>query len=272
MRRIFSWLAAAALALGATLALPARAEQSVQTTASVYPWWVRENPVGVATLIRDSSGLTAIVHTSGLPPGQAVTLWFIVINKPENCSTSPCALPADVFAATTEGDFHLGNGHVIGNNGTATFAGRLNVGETAGSGRIEIGMGPANPLTNPFGAEVVLALHVHGPAQQGAALHSQISTYLGGCETFLGPNGFASGPEDVPTAQGECSTTQLSLHRGGYTGVCEGCPEDGLPAPPFDTTGVRLKEIEGNLGEVKTTITNLEALQKRIARALSINP
>ncbi len=68
------------------------------------------------------------------------------------------------------------------------------------------------PPTDPFGAEVVLARHSHGPAATGTALVDQLSSFLGGCTTFDGPDGFASGPEDVPDAPGECSTITRSLH------------------------------------------------------------
>ncbi len=71
-------------------------------------------------------------------------------------------------------------------------------------------MGPAMPLMDPFEAEVVLALHVHGPKQQGKILKEQISSYLGGCEAFLGSDGFATGPGDIPNEKGECSTVQIS--------------------------------------------------------------
>lgn len=202
-------------ALGVVASTPALAQAServVQTTANVYQWWDRDNPVGTATLTRSDAGITAVVHTSGLPPGQAVTLWFIFFNKPENCLTSPCSVPADVFTPSAEADFHFGSGHVVGGEGTATFAAHLSVGDTSGSGKVEIGAGDGVPLTDPLGAEVVLALHVHGPAQKGQTLKSQISSYLGGCEVFLGPDGFAAGPNDVPHQKGECATTQISVH------------------------------------------------------------
>ncbi len=73
-------------------------------------------------------------------------------------------------------------------------------------------MGPGVPLTNPHGAEVVLALHSHGPMVP-SAMPDQINSFLGGCAAFNGPNGFAAGPGDVPDAVGECSTFVRSLHR-----------------------------------------------------------
>jgi len=196
---------------------PALAGQPAQkSTENVYWWWDTDNPVGTAKLIRNSSGLTAVFDTSELPAGQAVTLWFIIFNNPEHCANDPCLPPADLFTPGVQGDFHFASGHVTGGSGNTSFAGRLNVGDTTGSGRVELGIDDGFGLIDPYKAEVLLALHSHGPALSGQDLKKQISSFSGGCEVFLDPdnNGFANGPEDVPDAVGECSTMQFSLHKG----------------------------------------------------------
>jgi hypothetical protein len=177
---------------------------------NVYWFWDGQNPVGSASLNRNAAGLSANLSATGLPAGQAVTLWFIFFNHPENCLTNPCSLPDDLFTPGVDGDFHLASGHVTGSGGVTGFGGALNVGDVSRSGRAELGAG-AVPLTNQYGAEVVMALHSHGPALTGADLAYQISSFLGGCDVFNGPNGFASGPGDVPDAVGECSTIQYAL-------------------------------------------------------------
>ena len=48
---------------------------------------------------------------------------------------------------------------------------------------------------------------------KGQDLKSQISTFVGGCifpDTFLGPDGIADGPEDVPVDPHYCSTIQMA--------------------------------------------------------------
>ena len=93
-------------------------------------------------------------------------------------------------------------------------------GETSTSGWAElaaIGGAPAafiTPLTNPYGAQVILALHSHGPMQSGQNLVAQMSSYLGGCDLpFLGDaSGFAASSADIPASPGECSTIQLAFH------------------------------------------------------------
>jgi hypothetical protein len=167
--------------------------------------------VGSSTLVRTDSGISATYQTQDLPPGQAVTLWFIVINNPEACISTPCSVEDVLFNEAAQGDFLFGAGHVIGAGGGGNFGGSLKVGDVSGSGKTEVGL-PAVGLLNPRGAEVHLALHSHGPALTGQTLQAQISSFAGGCTAFLGPFGIAAGEGDVPDAEGECSTIQASVH------------------------------------------------------------
>jgi hypothetical protein len=199
-----------------TLAQPAQI-----STANVYWSWDSNTPIGTATLIRSASGITAVFDSQGLPAGQAVTLWMIIFNNPEHCDSVPCAnvavapneFPPDLFNPGVAGDFHFASGHVTSPAGRLTLGGHLRVGELRASGRLEVGIDGGIPLMDPFKAEVLLAVHSHGPALRGTALKQQLNSFLGGCQAFLGPDGFAAGPGDVPDAVGECSTLQFSVHR-----------------------------------------------------------
>jgi hypothetical protein len=42
---------------------------------------------------------------------------------------------------------------------------------------------------------------------------AQLSSFLGGCEIFLGNDGIAYDPEDIPDEVGECLTFQESIHQ-----------------------------------------------------------
>lgn len=212
---VSSLLIMAAAILALIPASPVTAGGAAQITDSaVYNWWDGGTSVGTSQLVRNGAGLSASYHVSGLPAGQAMTLWFIIFNNPENCATSPCSIPADVFNPAASADFYFAAGHVTGGSGNVSLGGHLNVGDMRGSGKAETGMAPAVPLTNPYGAEVLLVLHSHGPALTGPALQYQISSFLGGCQVFTGPDGFAAGETDVPDAPGECSSFQYSLHEG----------------------------------------------------------
>ena len=181
------------------------------TTSNVYWTWDPAHVVGTSLLVRTEGGISASLQSSGLPAGQPVTLWFVIFNFPEFCASSPCG-PADMGNPSVKFDALYGGGHVIGQNGKANFGGRLAVGDPSGSLFVEQGL-PAAGLLNPLGAEVLLMLHAHGPAGTGQLLKAQMSSFLGGCETFLGPGGVADGPEDLPVSVGQCSTVQVSAHQ-----------------------------------------------------------
>jgi len=176
-----------------------------------YWWWDDTSAVGNTRLVRSPGGLTATFATTGLPAGHVMTMWIMFFDNPAACATSPCTL-ADAENPLTGFDFHYGGGHVVSDNKT-TISGHVRVGELSTSGWAEVGVPElASPLTNPFGADVILAIHSHGPAATGAELVAQASSYLGGCQVFLGPGGFASGFADIPANPGECSTIQLATH------------------------------------------------------------
>jgi hypothetical protein len=183
------------------------------TRENVSWWWDADTNVGVSKLVRTQAGLRAALRVDNLTPGDAVTLWVIVFNNPEACSTSPCSVPADVFNEAAGADFYWADGAVVGLNGEARLRGSLHVGQTAYSGKAETGLAEPVPLMAPRTAEVVLAVHSHGPALAGAELEAQLTSYTGGCAVFNGPDGFAGGFEDLPDEVGECSTIQGALHQ-----------------------------------------------------------
>lgn len=207
-------LAALALVIGAGTVYTARANGGESSTAPVYWFYDTVNPVGTSTLVRTPNGVSGVVQASGLPANHAITLWVIFFNNPEYCLVAyQCDVPADLGRIGVDADFHGVGGLVTGGSGQATFAGHLNVGDVSGSGLLELDMADPIALEDPYGAYVVLALHSHGPRQTGRVLRSQISTFAGGCEEFLGPDGFATLSDHVPTQVGECSTIQYSRHQ-----------------------------------------------------------
>ena len=183
--------------------------------SQVFWIWDASAVTGTSTLTRTDTGISAVLHTSELSPGHAMTLWFIVFNNPSACASSPCSIEDLLLNPAVQGDFLIGAGNIVGGTGQAVFGGALQVGDSRGSGWIEIG----NPdravgLLDPRHAEIHLAVHSHGPALTGEELKAQISSYLGGCQTFLGNQyGIAQGPQDVPMAPHECSTIQASVYQ-----------------------------------------------------------
>lgn len=220
------------LLIGCTVVLEAPTEDvhlqvddGTTTTSDVMFTWDSES-VGESTLVRSDDLVHAAYETDGMTPGNAVTGWYIIFNKPELCEPSPFDCdPTDMFhpdypgeQGPAEGDFLLLSGHVIDEAGKGMFEGSLAIGDASTSGLAEVicpeTLDCTAGLTNAEGALIVLAAHDHGPALEGNELEAQLNTFLGGCVgNFNGDDfGFAVVAEDLPDAVGECSTIQVSPH------------------------------------------------------------
>src|SRR6266540_2067766 len=77
-----------------SLALPASAGTD-HSTSSVH--WIAPGglpgaaiPGASSTLVRNSSGASMTLQTSGLGAGTAATVWWVIFNNPENC-VGPCS-------------------------------------------------------------------------------------------------------------------------------------------------------------------------------------
>lgn len=131
-----------------------------------------------AQLVTNDQGATLQVNTTGLTPGHAVTLWWVVFNNPENCSDGVCggddAFPPPGNTAAGASVSFAG-GHVIGGDGQANYGAHLSVGEEAAPWPVG--------LLNPRMAEIHFVLRDHGPAIP-EIIEEQISTAGGGCNNF----------------------------------------------------------------------------------------
>jgi hypothetical protein len=142
---------------------------ATQTTSNVALMADPSVVVGTSTLTRTESGISFTLQTSGLEPGHAVTVWWMVVN--------PDSGVAVLYAA----------GHVIGQDGTTTFAGYLPVGDSDG-----YAMGTDTTLEDALQATVYLVVRDHGPANP-RTVNAQIHTF-GACN-------------------GGCTDLQVSVHQ-----------------------------------------------------------
>ena len=148
-----------------------------------------------STLMRMPHGVYMTFKTSGLTPNDAVTMWWIIFNRPENCSNGECGQD-DAFQMDENGQLVLdeaGNlipnvegraavvwsslradGKVVEEGGSAEFLGHLPIGDAT-----EAVVGPG--LLDPMKAEFHLIARTHGPAIPGGT-HNQLNTAWGGCE------------------------------------------------------------------------------------------
>jgi len=190
----------------------AEIEPVVSTT---FVEWAPDGPMvegAESTLVRMEHGFYATFNAVELEPGDAYTMWWVIFNKPENCSDGECGLN-DAFLFDANGDqlltdegapqwnfpahaateFALGRatGSVIDADGTAEFRAHLPVGDDN-----EFDFGPG--LLNPFTAEVHLVIRTHSQMIPGL-LHEQLNTPWGGC-----PEGWPKDP---------CRNVQVAIHQ-----------------------------------------------------------
>ena len=134
------------------------ATQTIRSTSDVTLISDPSVMVGASTLTRTESGISFSLQTSGLEPGHAVTVWWMVVN--------PDGGVAVLYAA----------GHVIDDSGTAEFGGYLQVGDSDG-----YAMGSDTTLEDALQATVYLVVRDHGPANP-RTVNAQIHTFAA-CNT-----------------------------------------------------------------------------------------
>lgn len=170
------------LLTGALLVQGARPVQADSPKTSIEPLTVIatgvEAPGTGSILVRTNEGVGATLHTFGLVPGNAYTLWLGIFNNPKKCATTPCAGPVDLPNPDVQGVVLWGSGQIAGEDGTADFGTFRAVGDT--SGKAVGPPGTAEALERPFKAEIHLVVRSHGPVIPGM-LNEQLTTFNGGC-------------------------------------------------------------------------------------------
>jgi len=163
---------------------------------------------GTSTLHRNKNNITVNFKTDGLIPGHAVTLWWVIWNNPENCTTPYQCTDVD-FAIADQVNVEIlyAAGHVVGFNGQGNFSASLKENDNSGSVNELMGLPIAGGLLDAQKAEVHLVIRTHGPKIPGE-VNEQISSYVGGCDDpFLyAPFTF------YPDAIGECADIIAAVH------------------------------------------------------------
>ena len=143
--------------IGLMVALPlTQAGAAPRVTQTTSPVTLISDPsvvVGSSTITRTAAGISFTLETSGLEAGHAYTVWWMV--------TNPDGGTAVLYAT----------GHVVGNTGTATFAGYLAVDDSAGWV-----MGDDTTLEDALAATVTFVVRDHGPGRADI-LNDQIRTF-----------------------------------------------------------------------------------------------
>ena len=139
---------------------------------------------GRAQLVRSGDGVSVVVRTVDLVPGDAYTLWIVVFNFPGECGTPYYCYDGDIGNPHVAADVLYVTGNVIGGSGRGTFAGRIAAGDISGSifnvPPQPFPTPPAVGLMNPEGAELHFIVHSHGQ-KIAKYMPSMIQTFGGGC-------------------------------------------------------------------------------------------
>jgi hypothetical protein len=124
-------------------------------------------------LITKPSGAFARVWTSELNPGHAYTAWWVNVDDPSACSTSPCSAPDLIQNEATDSQVTFGDGRVVGKKGRGVFTTHMPAGEIEG-------WLPDRSFDNTHGAEIHIVLNDHGPVIP-SLMPEMIRTYRAGC-------------------------------------------------------------------------------------------
>ncbi len=131
--------------------------------------------VAQASLVRSRNGIRYRINTANLVPGNAYTVWLVVINDPSACDTFPCSAPQLIGDPVVDGQVTWGrDGEVGRSDGTARFHSRIEAGPLL-DGWLQV-----QGLDDPMGAEIHLVLNDHGPVIDGMK-REMLSTYRAGC-------------------------------------------------------------------------------------------
>jgi hypothetical protein len=192
-------VALVAVLVAAVMAGPAQADPATRDLGPVVVFGSGQIIPGAwSALVRNDNGVAMTLHTSGLAPGSATTVWWVVFNNPELCTHGELGLrcgegdlPPFGGDPAVQASVLWATGHVIGGDGVGGFGAYLGEGDTTGAM-----FGPG--LIDARRADVHLIVRTHGDAIPGL-IDEQISTFNGGCNP---------GEPNV----GECMNVQASPH------------------------------------------------------------
>ena len=115
--------------------------------------------VGSADLVRNNNGITCVIHTSGLVPGDAYSVWWVMPDE------------ALIYNAS---------GGLAGGDGTSTFAGHASVGPVGPvDGSVVLSNGDGS-FDQPRTDTVTVIIRHHGPPIPGM-INQQTGSFNTGC-------------------------------------------------------------------------------------------
>ena len=210
---IFGVLVAASVAPPSTLANEVQVDPIVRTADSVW--------TGESSLLRFSNRIQAVIRTSDLDPGAAVTIWWRIYNRPEHCAVAYACEAADLSNPKVNGSqLHAAAFVVDDAQGEATVVTSLYRVAAQAQGRqrfsnsLEEDYLTGRGLRRPKNAEVELLIASHGRLANADDVGDEAAL-----EQFLTPTGTRIDCAD-PTSPVESRTFRCGvIQRVDHGGV-----------------------------------------------------
>lgn len=163
-------------------------------------------PIALSALFLCLAAVPALAQEGEEPT--ALTIWWVVFNKPENCATSPCGEP-DLFDPTVQASAFYAGGTLTDTEGDAMFVSSLYETVPGKFKKVDPNTsllgGPG--LLNAMKAEIHAVVRSHGPAlfDVPGGVRDQLTGFLDpGCQELGGPN--------------ECEDIQFAIHQAASSG------------------------------------------------------
>jgi hypothetical protein len=158
-KKIFGVVLAVGLSLAVATLLSAQSPNAADHDFAAVKVIGAGTVVGSADLVRNNNGITCVIHTSGLVPGDAYSVWWVIPDE------------ALIFNAS---------GGIAGGDGTATFAGHASTGPVGPvDGSVVLSNGDGS-FDQPRTDTVMVVIRHHGPPIPGM-INQQTGSFNTGC-------------------------------------------------------------------------------------------
>ncbi len=158
-----------------------------------------------AVLEKGPFGAAMAIRSSGLTPGDVVTVWWVAIQSHQNCQSNPCT-PKEAMGDGMQNDTvaKLAAGGVVEDDGTISLASFLPVGTVEGNFY-------DTTFHSPETAEYHLPMVNHGPLDPGIA-GEMLSSFRAGCTDESLPDYYPDNAKaDGTKGNFTCKTVQAAL-------------------------------------------------------------
>ncbi len=149
-------------------------------------------------------GVAMAIKSSGLTPGDVVTVWWVAIQNPQVCAAVPCT-PVETMTDGTGSDsvVALAASGVVADDGTISLASFLPKGDVEGNFF-------DTTFHSPEAAEYHLPIHNHGPLDPNIA-QDMLTSFRAGCSDESLPEYYPqSALSDGVAGSFDCKTVQVA--------------------------------------------------------------